>query len=112
MAFDWAQLGTNLANLTSSLTAAGVTQAAMPNILQQIGLASASNPNQSAEIAICGQLLQFSNNPAIEQQLVMKLITEQGLPASAAALAMTLLQPGVDIPSRVLEIEQLIKQGG
>ena len=85
MAFDWAQLGTNLANLTSSLTAAGVTQAAMPNILQQIGLAS--NPNQSAEIAICGQLLQFSNNPAIEQQLVMKLITEQGLPASAAALA-------------------------
>lgn len=110
MAFDWAQLGTNLANLTSSLTAAGVTQAAMPNILQQIGLAS--NPNQSAEIAICGQLLQFSNNPAIEQQLVMKLITEQGLPASAAALAMTLLQPGVDIPSRVLEIEQLIKQGG
>ncbi len=110
MAFDWAQLGTNLANLTSSLTAAGVTQAAMPNILQQIGLAS--NPNQSAEIAICGQLLQFSNNPAIEQQLVMKLITEQGLPASAAALAMTLLQPGVDIPSRVLQIEQLIKQGG
>ena len=110
MAFDWAQLGTNLANLTSSLTAAGVTQAAMPNILQQIGLAS--NPNQSAEIAICGQLLQFSNNPAIEQQLVMKLITEQGLPASAAALAMTLIQPGVDIPSRVLQIEQLIKQGG
>ena len=110
MAFDWAQLGTNLANLTSSLTAAGVTQAAMPNILQQIGLAS--NPNQSAEIAICGQLLQFSNNPAIEQQLVMNLITEQGLPASAAALAMTLLQPGVDIPSRVLQIEQLIKQGG
>lgn len=110
MAFDWAQLGTNLANLTSSLTAAGVTQAAMPNILQQIGLAS--NPNQSAEIAICGQLLQFSNNPALEQQLVMKLITEQGLPASAAALAMTLLQPGVDIPSRVLQIEQLIKQGG
>jgi hypothetical protein len=110
MAFDWAQLGTNLANLTSSLTAAGVTPAAMPNILQQIGLAS--NPNQSAEIAICGQLLQFSNNPAIEQQLVMKLITEQGLPASAAALAMTLLQPGVDIPSRVLQIEQLIKQGG
>ena len=110
MAFDWAQLGTNLANLTSSLTAAGVTQAAMPNILQQIGLAS--NPNQSAEIAICGQLLQFSNNPAIEQQLMMKLITEQGLPTSAAALAMTLLQPGVDIPSRVLQIEQLIKQGG
>ena len=82
----------------------------MKSALQQIGLAS--NPNQSAEIALCSQLLQFAGNPAVEQELVMKLVTEQGLPSSAAALAMTLTTPGVDIPSRVLEIEQLIKQGG
>jgi len=110
MAFNWSSLGTTLSNLTTSLTAAGVTPADMPNILQQIGLSS--NPNQSAEIALCSQLLQFAGNPAVEQELVMKLVTEQGLPSSAAALAMTLTTPGVDIPSRVLEIEQLIKQGG
>jgi hypothetical protein len=110
MAFNWAQLGTTLSNLTSSLSAAGVSATALPNILQQIGLAS--NPNQSAELALCSQLLQFAGNPGVETELVMKLVTEQGLPASAASLAMTLLTPGTDIPSRVMEIEQLIKQGG
>jgi hypothetical protein len=110
MSFNWSSLGTTLSNLTTSLTAAGVSSTSMPNILQQIGLAS--NPNQSAEIALCSQLLQFAGNPGIESELVMKLVTEQGLPASAASLAMTLLTPGTDIPTRVLEIEQLIKQGG
>jgi hypothetical protein len=110
MAFNWTQLGSTLSGLTSALSAAGVSASSMPNILQQIGLAS--NPNESAELALCSQLLQFAGNPALESELVMKLITEQGLPASAASLAMTLLTPGTDIPSRVLEIEQLIKQGG
>jgi hypothetical protein len=110
MSFDWTSVGTTLGNLTTALSAAGVNSTSMPNILSQIGMAA--NPNQSAELAICSQLLQLASNPAIEQELTMKLITEQGLPASAAALAMTLLTPGTDIPARVLEIEQLIKQGG
>lgn len=41
----------------------------------------------------------------------MKLATEQGIPQAAASLALTLTQPGVDIPTRVLQIEQIIKQG-
>lgn len=110
MSFDWSAVGSTLGNLTTALSAAGVNSTSMPSILQQIGLAS--NPNQSAELAICSQLLQMGANPAIEQELIMKLVTEQGLPASAASLAMTLLTPGTDIPARVLEIEQLIRQGG
>lgn len=110
MAINWTSVGSTLSGLTTALTAAGVSSTSMPSILQSIGLAS--NPNQSAEMAICSQLLQFTGNPAVENELVMKLVTEQGLPQSAAALAMTLTAPGTDIPSRVLEIEQLIKQGG
>jgi len=110
MSFNWSQLGSTLSGLTSALATAGVSAASMPNILAQIGLAS--NPNESAELALCAQLLQFAGNPALESELVMKLVTEQGLPASAASLAMTLLTPGTDIPSRVMEIEQLIRQGG
>ena len=46
------------------------------------------------------------------QALTMKLVTEQGIPQDAASIAMTLLQPGVDIPQTIIEIETLIKQGG
>jgi hypothetical protein len=109
MPLNWSSIGSTLSGLTTALTNAGVSSANLPNILQQIGLVS--NPNKSAEIAICAQLLQFAANPAIEQQLVMKLVTEQGLPSSAAAVAMTLTQPGVDVTQKVLEIEQLINQG-
>lgn len=110
MAFNWSTVGSTLSGLTTALSAAGVSATSMPDILNQIGLAS--NPNKSAELSICAQLLQFTGNPAVEQELVMKLVTEQGLPQSAASLAMTLLTPGADIPNRVLQIEQLIRQGG
>jgi|SRR6202035_274550 len=110
MAINWTTVGTTLSGLTTALSAAGVSAASMPSILQQVGLVS--NPNQSAELALCSQLLQFAGSPAVESELVMKLVTEQGLPTSAASLAMTLLTPGTDIPSRVMEIEQLIRQGG
>jgi hypothetical protein len=46
------------------------------------------------------------------QLLVSKLVTEQGLPADAAAVAMTLLTPGVDVTAKVMQIESLIKSGG
>src|ERR1700731_3080905 len=78
MAINWTSVGSTLSGLTTALTAAGVSSTSMPSILQSIGLAS--NPNQSAEMAICSQLLQFTGNPAVEQELVMKLVTEQGLP--------------------------------
>jgi hypothetical protein len=110
MSFDWAAVGNVVGGLTTALTNAGVSATNMPNILAQIGMVA--NPNKSQELAICAQLLQFAANPAIEQQLVMKLVTEQGIPAAAAAVAMTLTQPGVDIVSKVLQIEQLINQGG
>ena len=110
MAFNWTAIGSTLTGLTSALTAAGVNSTTIPSILNQVGLVV--NPNQSAELAMCAQLMQFSGNPQIEGELAIKLATEQGIPASAATLAMTLTQPGVDVPTRVLQIEQIIKQGG
>jgi urea transporter len=107
---NWSQVGSTLAGLTSALSAAGVTSSAIPGLLNTIGLAA--NPNESAEIAMCSQLLSFAGNPAVEGELAMKLATEQGIPQDAAQLALTLTQPGVDIPTRVLQIEQLIKAGG
>lgn len=44
--------------------------------------------------------------------LATKLATEIGIPQSAAAVAMTLTQPGADVTAKVLQIETLIKQGG
>lgn len=110
MAFNWSSIGTTLSSLTSALSAAGVSASTMPSILQQVGLVV--NPNQSAELAIAAQIMQFSGSPQIVNELAIKLATEQGIPASAAQLAMTLTQPGVDVPTRVLQIEQIIKQGG
>lgn len=109
MGINWQSVGTTLSGITSALTAAGVTGTAQTPILQQIG--ALVNPGQSTELAICAQILQFAGNPAIVNELAIKLATTQGIPPVAASLAMTLTQPGVDIVSRVLQIEQLIKQG-
>jgi hypothetical protein len=108
--FNWASIGSTLGGLTTALSNAGVSSTSMPSILNAIGLSS--NPNESAELAICSQLLTAMGNPQLEGALAMKLATEQGIPPSAATLAMTLTQPGVNIPQVVMEIEQLIKQGG
>jgi hypothetical protein len=110
MSFNWASIGSTLGGLTTALSNAGVSASSMPSILNAIGLSS--NPNESAELAICQQLMMASGNPALVQALVMKLATEQGIPADASQLAMTMLQPGANIAQIALEIEQLIKQGG
>ena len=64
------------------------------------------------ELALCQQMMLGAGNAAELQLLVSKLVTEQGLPADAAAVAMTLLTPGVDVTSKVMQIESLIKSGG
>lgn len=110
MSFNWTSIGTTLSGLTSALSAAGVSSSSMGSILNQIGLSS--NPSKSAEIALCGQILTSMGNPQLTQALAIKLATEQGIPASAAALAMTLGQPGINVAQTVIEIEQLIQQGG
>lgn len=110
MSLNWSGIGSTLSGLTTALSAAGVSSTSMGSILNAIGLSS--NPNESEEIAICGQLLTASGNVQLQEALAMKLATERGIPADAAALAMTLANPGVNAPQVVLEIEQLIKQGG
>jgi hypothetical protein len=114
MSVNWSGVGSTLSGLTSALSAAGVSSTSMGSILSAIGLNS--NPNESAEIALCQQILTYSAmgavNPALVSMLADKLATEQGIPADAGALALTLVTPGVNIPQTILQIEQLIKQGG
>lgn len=113
MSLNWSSIGTTISGLTSALSAAGVSSANMPSALQTIGSLINPNPNQSAELAICQQILIFSaSQPALVSTLAVKLATEQGIPTDAASLALTLGQPGVDIPTRVSQIEALIKAGG
>ena len=117
MSINWNSVGAAASaittNLSSALTAAGVTPATistlMPSLMQQIG--AASNPNQADELNVCAQLIQFAGTP-MEPMLVQKLVTEQGIPATAAKVAMELILPGVDVDAKVLQIEQLIRQGG
>lgn len=110
MSFNWSMVGSTISGLTSALSAAGVSTASMPSILNAIGMSS--NPNQSEELGLCSQMMVAMGNPVLVEALAVKLATERGIPASAASLAMTLTQPGVNIPQVVMEIEQLIKQGG
>jgi hypothetical protein len=110
MSVNWSSIGSTLSGLTTALGAVGVSSTSMPSILNAIGLNS--NPEESVEIALCGQILTAIGNPQLTEALAMKLATEQGIPPSAAALAMTLGQPGVNTAQTVIEIETLIKQGG
>ena len=109
MAFNWSSVGSVFSGISTALANAGVSSASIPGILSSIGLAS--NPNQSEELLLCSQILMSSANPMLAQALSMKLATEVGLPPAAAALAVSLGQPGVDIATRVLQIEQIIKNG-
>jgi hypothetical protein len=110
MSINWSAVGSTLSGITSALSAAGVSSTSIPTILNSIGLAA--NPNQSEELQLCTQLLMAAGNPALVSALQAKLVTEAGIPADAAAIAMTLTQPGINIPTAVLQIEQLIKSGG
>lgn len=112
MAFNWGQLGTNLSNVVTSITAAGVTpgSSSFNSILASIGLSQ--NPNQTAELQLCASIMVASGNPMLVAALAQKLATEQGIPPAAATLAMQLLTPGIDIGAKVIEIETVIRQGG
>ena len=110
MSFNWSVIGSTISGITSALSAAGVNSTSMPALLSAIGLAT--NPNQSEELALCGQIMMAASNPALVAALTMKLVTEVGIPPTAAAVAMTLAQPGTDITGKVMQIEQLIKSGG
>jgi hypothetical protein len=109
--FNFGQIGTALGGITTSLTNLGLTPTQIQNsgILTTIGGLMNQNPNKSAEMAICAQILQFASMPTIVDKLAMTLATEQGIPVAAASLAMTLTQPGVDVIARTMEIEQIIK---
>ena len=110
MSINWANVASSLSSITTSLSSLGITGTTATTILNDIG--AASNPNQSEELQLCTQLLMAAGNPALVAALQMKLVTETGIPADAAAVAMTLTQPGIDVTSKVLQIEQLIKSGG
>jgi hypothetical protein len=110
MSVNWSGIGSTVSGITSALTAAGVSSSSFGSILGAIGLSQ--NPNESAELSICQSILLGAANPALVNALAIKLATEQGIPQDAAQLAMTLGMPGVNAVQVVLEIEQLIKQGG
>jgi len=107
---NWSQIGSNISAITTSLGNLGITGATATSIINSIG--NASNPNLNDEISICKQILQFNGNPAIVAELSVKLATEVGIPQSAAAVALTLSQPGVDVVTKVMQIETLINSGG
>lgn len=111
---NWGNIGSMLSSVSTTLSSLGITGSNASTILSSIGLSS--NPNKSTELAICQQILTFSamgaNNPSLMAKLAEQLATEQGIPQDAAALSLTLMNPGVNITQTVLEIEQLINQGG
>ena len=109
---NWGNVGTTLGGVVNAITAAGVSKgtSGFNSILASIGLSQ--NPNQSEELAICGQIMIAQGNPVLVSALATKLATEQGIPAAAATLAMTLATPGIDIAAKVIEIETIIRNGG
>jgi hypothetical protein len=110
MSINWANVAGSLNGITTALSNLNITGTTANSILSAIGLAA--NPNENEELQVCAQILMFANNPAMVVTLATKLATEIGIPQSAAAVAMTLAQPGVDVVAKVLQIETLIKQGG
>jgi hypothetical protein len=110
MSANWSSIGSSIGSIATGLSSLGITGSTAQSILGLVGLST--NPNESAELSICQSILMAQANPTIQQALLMKLVTEQGIPQDAAALAMTLAAPGANVPQIVLEVEQLIKQGG
>ncbi len=97
--------------LISGLESLGVSATNIPAALSSIF--SSLNPNQSAELAICTQIMQEYDTPQLVLPLVNKLVIEQGIPEAAAKLALTLpTTPSAQIPGLVLTIESIIKNGG
>jgi hypothetical protein len=107
---NWSSIGSTLSTVAMTLSSLNITGSTAQSILGAVGLAS--NPNESAELQVCQSIMLGMANPTLVSALVMKLVTEQGIPQDAAELAMTASQPGADIPKIMLEVETLIKQGG
>lgn len=110
MAVNWGNIGSALSGVASTLATLNISGASAQQILSSIGLSA--NPNMNEELSICSQILQATGNVGLQNALAMKLATEQGIPIAAAALASALGAPGTDIAARILQIEQIIKQGG
>jgi hypothetical protein len=110
MGINWSNVGSGLSTVMSTLSNLNISGSTAQSILGSIGLAS--NPNESVELQICQSIMLAMAQPTLQQALVMKLVTEQGIPQDAATLAMTSSVPGANIPQIMLEVEQLIKQGG
>ena len=115
MAINWTSVSTAVTGVSGVFASLGITPGSTTagSILSQLGFSS--NPNQSAEIALCKQIMTMSAMGAIStgaiQKLAETLATEQGIPITAAALALTLFQPGVNIVQTGIEIEQIINAG-
>ena len=104
-------VGSVFSGMVSGLEAAGVSATNIPSVLE--GIFSTMNPNESAEMAICVQIMQEYDTPGLVTPLVQKLVTEQGVPEAAAKMALTLpTTPSAQIPGLVMTMEQIIKNGG
>jgi hypothetical protein len=112
---NWSTIGATIGNVSSLLTGAGVSSSTAGSLASTIGALFNSNPNESAELKICGQILIYNSNPILAPLIpkaAESLAQEQGIPVAAAGLAMTLGQPGVNIAATVLQIEEIIRNGG
>ena len=69
MSINWSGIGSTLGGVVTALGSVGVTGTNMQSVLAAIGLAS--NPNESVELAICVQLLQFSGQPLMLAALAL-----------------------------------------
>lgn len=98
------------ASLKSALASAGGTISASNVGAVLSSLVGSSNPNKTAELAVCASIILSAASPTLVAAYQTKLIDEDGLPPQAAALVATLGQPGVDIDNRVMQIEQIIQQ--
>lgn len=109
---NWTSIGNTIGGVVTAISNAGVTvgSAGYNSILAAIGLSQ--NPNKSEELALCGSIMVAQGNAMLVSALATKLATEQGIPAAAATLAMTLATPGTNIAQTVIEIETIIRNGG
>jgi hypothetical protein len=113
--FNWTAVSSAATSIAGVFSTLGIAPGSSAGSAVLASLGFSSNPNQSAEIALCKQIMTMSAMGAISNGAVEKLAetlaTEQGIPVTAAALAMTLFQPGVNIVQTCLEIEQIINAG-
>lgn len=109
MAFNWSSIGSTLKSALSTVGGT-ITSGNLGAVISQLDLSA--NPDKTEEMALCAQIIACSTSPTLVSALEQKLVTEDGLPPSAAVVASQLGQPGVDTVAKALQIEQIINQGG